>query len=552
VWGRLVAIAEEMATALAATAFSDQVREGGDFSIGVFDAGGRLVAQANRSPAHLGAMPHTVRHMLSVYPAESLRPGDVVALNDPHLGSGHLPDVFGMSPVFAGGELVGFVVGCVHLTDVGGMYPGSQGVVGISDSIQEGLRLLPTLLYKGGRPNEEIFRVIEANVRVPDVVLGDLRGLRNSLHVGAVKFAELVGRYGRETFDAAAELFLDRSEQAVRAELERIPAGTYRFVDYLDDTGPGTPPLRMECAVSVEGSDLVFDFTGTDPQTPSAINSTLGYTRAYCYWVAKAITTKDSIPQNEGQLRPVRVIAPEGCFFNPRRGAPSGGRAFLNQRIVEVIFGALAQAIPDRVNAASGQWTNPIFGGRDPVTDRRFVFYDFTLAGLGARRQRDGEDAMSPCVSVENMPIELQEQRNPIVIERFELMTDSGGAGRTRGGLSVRKDVRPLVDGVVVTNLTDRQKFQPYGLEGGRPGVLGRIVLNPDTDREQELESKGIYTIGSTDVISFRCAGSAGFGPPSERPRELVRRDVEERYVSPEAARELYGLDLDAEGPRLT
>ncbi|HYY22774.1 MAG TPA: hydantoinase B/oxoprolinase family protein, partial [Thermoleophilaceae bacterium] len=377
VWGRLVSIAEEMATALARTAYSDQVREGGDMSTAVFDARGRLVAQANRSPAHLGSMPHAVEHMLGTYPMGSLRPGDVVVMNDPHLGAGHLPDVFALSPVQLDGVPIGFVCATVHVTDIGGTMPGSQGVVGVHDMVQEGLRLLPTLLYREGRQNDEVFRIIEANVRVPDLVLGDLRAQRSALHVGARKLEELARHYGRGTVDAAAGEFLDRSEAAVREALAEIPDGTYRFADLLDDVGPGTEPVRMEVAVTVDGDELEFDFAGTDSQTSSAINSTLTYTRSYCYWVTKAITTRDTIPQNEGQLRPVRVVAPKGSFFNPRPPAAVGGRACLNQRIVELIFGALAKAVPERVCAASGQWVNPIFGGAQPDTGERFVVYDY-------------------------------------------------------------------------------------------------------------------------------------------------------------------------------
>ncbi len=291
------------------------------------------------------------------------------------------------------------------------------------------------------------------------------------------------------------------------------------------------------------GSDIVFDFTGTDAQTPSAINSTIGYTRAYCYWVTKAVSTRDTIPQNAGQLRPVSVVAPEGSFFNPRRPAAVGGRACLNQRIVELIFGALAAAIPERITAANGQWTNPIFGGTDPRTGRRFVLYDYIMAGIGARKRRDGVDAMSPIFSVENVPVEIQEAQYPILVERLELIVDSGGAGRTRGGLSLRKDIRVLADGVQLTNLTDRHRFGPYGLEGGHPGSLGTTILNPGAPGEQQLESKGVYLLNTGDVVSFQGSGSGGFGPPDERSRDAVRRDVEQGYVSPEAARALYGLD---------
>jgi N-methylhydantoinase B len=540
VWGRLVAIAEEMATALARTAYSDQVREGGDMSTAVFDVRGRLIAQANRSPAHLGSMPNAVAHMLRYYDVDELRAGDVVVMNDPHLGAGHLPDVFALSPVRLDREPIGFVCATVHVTDIGGSLPGSQAVVGVNDMIQEGLRLLPVRLYSEGRPNEELFRVIAANVRVPELVLGDLRAQRSALHVGVTKLGELYCRYGRATVDAAADEFLDRSEEAVRDAVAEIPDGTYRFAERLDDVGPGTEPVRMEVAVTVAGRALEFDFTGTDPQTASALNSTLSYTRSYCYWVAKAITTQDSIPQNEGQLRPVTVTAPEGCFFNPRPPAAVGGRACLNQRIVELIFGALAQAVPERVSAASGQWVNPIFGGVDPATGERFVLYDYILGGIGGRREKDGVDAMSPIFSVENVPLEVQEAQYPVLIERFELLTDTGGAGRTRGGLSLRKDVRMLTGGVKLSNLTDRQRFPPYGLEGGADGRLGETILNPGTPDERRLESKGAYELREGDVVSFRCSGSGGFGPPAERPRGRVLHDVAEGLVSNRAARELY------------
>jgi N-methylhydantoinase B len=543
-WGRVAAIAEEMAEAQQRTAYSDQVREGGDYSTAVFDVAGRMLAQANRSPAHLGAMPDAVRNMLAVYPAGTLEAGDVVVLNDPYLGAGHLPDLFAMSPAFADERLVGFVVSCVHLTDVGGPAPGSQAVVGVNDLVEEGLRLLPTLAYRRGEPVQEILRLIEANVRVPETVLGDIRAQRAALYVGASKLAELHERVGIETLEAAAEQILDRSEQAVRNELRAIEGGTVRFVDHVDDYGPGTSPIRMEVAVTVHDGEITFDFTGTDPQTPSSLNCTLSYTKAYCYWVTKAITTRDTIPQNEGQLRPVRVVAPPGCFFNPVPPAALGGRALMNQRIVELVFGALAQAMPERVCAASGQWVNPIFGGTDPASGKPFIFYDYVMAGVGARATKDGIDAISPVVSVENIPVEAQEARNPIVVERYELIPDSGGAGRHRGGLGVRKDIRVLADDVVLSNLTDRHVFPPYGLDGGKDGVLGSIVLNPGTPRERPLHSKEVVRLARDDVVSFRCAGSGGIGPPAERPRDRIEADVREGLVTAAGARRDYGSEL--------
>jgi len=544
IWGRLAAIAEEMAEAQQRTAYSDQVREGGDYSTAVFDAAGRLLAQANRSPAHLGAMPGAVRNMLTEYPAETLAPGDVVVLNDPYLGAGHLPDLFAMSPAFLQDTLVGFVASCVHLTDVGGPAPGSQAVVGVTELVQEGLRLLPTLLYRGGEPVAELHRLIAANVRVPDAVLGDIRAQRSALHVGAHKLAQLHLDKGSELIAEAADEILDRSEEAVRRQLREIPDTRVSFVDHIDDYGPGTPPIRIQVTVTIDGDRIDFDFSGTDPQTPSSLNCTLSYVRAYCYWATKAVTTRDTIPQNEGQLRPVRVSAPAGSFFNPVAPAALGGRALMNQRIVELIFGALAKAIPERVCAASGQWLNPILGGTDPTTGRPFIFYDYVMGGVGARMTRDGIDAMSPVVSVENIPVEAQEARNPILVERQELIPDSGGAGRFRGGLGLRKDVRVLADDAVLSNLTDRHVFAPYGLDGGREGILGEIVLNPGRPGERRLHSKELVRLARGDVVSFRCSGSGGVGRPQERPREQVRADLREGVISPAAARDVYRLEV--------
>jgi len=489
-------------------------------------------------------MPAAVRNMLTIYPADSLQPRDIVVMNDPYMGSGHLPDMFAMSPSFVGDRLVGFVVSCVHLTDVGGPAPGSQAVVGVTELVQEGLRFLPTLLYRRGEPVREFIQLIAANVRVPDAVLGDIRAQRAALHVGALRLSEVHAQRGSDLVDAVGEEILERSEQAVRSELRTIPNGKVHFVDHIDDYGPGTPPIRIEVTITVDEDEIVFDFTGTDPQTPSSLNCTLSYVEAYCYWSTKAITTRDEIPQNEGQLRPVRVIAEPGSFFNPLPPAALGGRALMNQRIVELIFGALAQAVPERVCAASGQWLNPIFGGIDPRTGTPFIFYDYVMGGVGARMHKDGIDAMSPVVSVENIPVEAQEARNPIIVERLELIPDSGGAGRFRGGLSVRKDVRVLGTDVVLSNLTDRQVFRPYGHDGGSPGTLGETVMNPGTPTERRLHSKDLVAVAQGDLISFRCSGSGGTGSPVERSREKVLRDVREGLVTADAARTVYELEV--------
>lgn len=544
IWGRLVAVAEEMARILEHTAYSPAVREGRDFSTALFDASGRLLAQANRSPGHLGAMPHTVSEILKVFPADSLSPGDLILLNDPYIGSGHLPDCFSMSPAFVDDRLAGFVVSTVHVVDIGGMHAGGQGVVGVHELIQEGLRIPPVKLFVAGEIDTNLVRVIEANVRVPDLVLGDMRAQWNTLHTGATKLTEIVRRYGLETIGEAAEAFLDRSEAAVRTQLAAMPDGVFSFTDFLDDVGPNTAPVELKVTVTLRGGEITYDFTGSDPQTRSSINSTLSYTRAYCYWVTKAITTGDTIPQNAGQMRAARVVAPAGSFFNPVPPAAVGARAFLNQRIVELVFGALAKVIPDRVHAASGQWSNPVISGIDPRTSRPFVCYDFLLGGVGARFAKDGVSALSPVFSLQSMPLEVQESIYPIVVERIEMIPDSGGAGKHRGGLALRKDIRLLAD-VTLTNLTDRQQFAPYGLYGGEDGPLGHIMLNPGKDDQIPLHSKGVYELKRGDVCRFECSGSGGFGDPKERSAAAVETDVREGYVSREAALHKYAMAIE-------
>ncbi|MEX0629698.1 MAG: hydantoinase B/oxoprolinase family protein [Chloroflexota bacterium] len=543
IWGRLVAIAEQMGRVVQRTAYSESIREGRDFSIGLFSADGQLLAQADLSPGHLGAMPHVVQNCLAEYPPETLKEGDVVVLNDSFLGSGHLPDFFCLSPVTLGDRKIGYVVSSAHLLDVGGPRPGSQAIEGVDNMYSEGLRLPPVRLFDSGLLNNELARVIAANSRVPAKVLGDLASMRGALHVGAQHFRELRTRYGLKTTEAVFNAILDRSEEAVRSELDRLPRGRFRFVDFLDDVGARTPPVRMEVEVTIADREITYDFSGSDPQTPSAINSPLSFTRAFCYWATKAITVGNALPQNSGQLRPIRVHAPQGSFFNPQPPAASGGRALLNQRIVELIFGALAAAIPERVTAASGQWSNPTLGGIDPRTGQAFVFYDYTVGGVGARLTSDGVNALSPVFSLQNIPVEVQEANYPLRIERLELMTDSGGPGEHRGGLSVRKDLRILADDVELSCLTDRAKYAAFGVMGGKFGTASKIVLNPGRG-ERRLHSKGSYRLKAGDVVSFRGSGSGGFGSPRRRSRQSVEDDLREGYVSRAAARAVYGLDV--------
>ncbi|MCL6639821.1 MAG: hydantoinase B/oxoprolinase family protein [Candidatus Rokubacteria bacterium] len=546
VWGALGSIAVEIGTTVHRTAYSEQAREGQDFSVALFDRRGRMVAQGPYSPGHMGAMSFAVRNALAVHPVETLRPGDGILLNDPLLGSGHFPDFFVTQPVFHRDELIGFAVNIVHHTDVGGQRPGSQGVTGIFDYFQEGLRIPPTKVWREYREDPAVIGIIAANTRTPDRVLGDLRAQRSALRVGELRLIELVERYGRDTVFAAMEEILARTEAAMRAAIGAIPDGVYAFEDWLDDYGPGTPPLRVAVTVTVAGDTMTIDYEGSSPQTPSGLNSYINYTRSYSYDAAKCLTDPLG-PMNEGALRPITVRAPEGSFLNPRPPAGGGPRALICYRVFEAVLGALAPALPERVAAAASHMANPTFGGRDRARGRSFVAYELVLSGTGARATRDGCEAMAWAFNASNIPVEAQEARHPIVVERFELIRDSGGPGTFRGGCGVRRDMRFLAEDGKLTNLTDRQKFAPWGLFGGRPGRPGRTVINPGPG-ERVVHSKESTDFQYGDVISFQQAGAGGYGDPLDRDPRRVLEDVLDEYVSVEAAGRDYGVVLVGEG----
>ena len=550
VWGALQSIAVEIGTTVQKTAYSEQAREGQDFSVAVFDPQGRMVAQGPYSPGHMGAMSFAVKNALAAHPVESLRPGDAILLNDPLLGSGHLPDFFITQPAFHQGALVGFAVNILHHTDVGGQRPGSQGVEGIFDYFQEGLRIPPTKVWREYQEQDGIVGIIAANTRTPDRVLGDLRAQRSALRVGELRLQELAARYGRDVLLAAMDEIIARTEASMRAAIREIPDGVYRFEDFLDDFGPGTDPLRVAVAVTVAGDSMIVDYAGSSPQTASGMNSYINYTRSYSYAAVKCLTDPLG-PMNEGALRPVTVTAPEGSFLNPRPPAGGGPRAIICYRTFESVLGALAPALPDRVAAAASHMANPTFGGRDRARQRPFVAYELVLSGTGARATRDGCEAMSWAFNASNIPVEAQEANQPLIVERFELIGDSAGAGRFRGGCGIRRDLRFLADEGKLTNLSDRQKFAPYGLGGGKPGKLGRTVINPGPS-ERIVHGKQSREFGYDDVISFQQSGAGGYGDPLERDPQRVLEDVLDDYVSIEAARRDYGVVITGAAPALT
>ncbi|TYT62568.1 hydantoinase B/oxoprolinase family protein [Natrialba swarupiae] len=539
IWDRLVAMCNEMGKVLQRTGKSEAVSLGQDFSTGLFDREGRMVAQGNFSPGHLGSMPYAVQHVRDRYDYDDLEPGDGILLNDSYMGSGHLPDMFLVTPVFVDDRIEGFSVTIAHHIDVGGMAPGSQAVEA-TEIYQEGLRLFPTKVISEGELERWFVDLIEANVRLPDEVIGDLKAQQNANHHGATLFREIIEEYDRETIYTCIDEVISQSERRVREDLREMPDGKYSFEDVMDNVRVDSGPVNLEVTIEIDDDELIFDYDGTDPATQSAINSYINYTRAYSAFVLKAITEK-YLPQNEGIMKPMTVRAPEGSFLNPQPPTAANARPIINQRLVELNLGAVAKAVPDKVIAASSHFGNPNFSGEDPETGEQFILYDFMIGGVGASERKDGEEGICSSFNVTNIPVELHETRYPVVIDRLELIPDSGGAGRHRGGLGLRKDFTLFAENVSFTNLLERTESQPWGLEGGEGGDSGQTVLNPD-DEAEELHPKGQFELEYGDTVSFQLSGGGGYGDPLERDPEAVREDVVKEYITVEEAHDVYGV----------
>ncbi|MDX2159678.1 MAG: hydantoinase B/oxoprolinase family protein [Hyphomicrobiaceae bacterium] len=538
-WNSLLSIADEMGTALRRTAFSEAVREGDDFSTGIFDGRGRLIAQGNFTPGHLGAMPYVIENVLKYHAPDSLKPGDSILLNDSFLGGGHFPDFFLTTPVFRDGAIIAYAVTTAHQVDMGGAAPGSQRVQGISEAYQEGLRILPIKVVRDGRFEDDLMRMILGNVRVPAKVRGDLMAQLNANHVCAERLLRMYDTYGADTMGRTIDALLTRSEEETRAILRKVPQGRFEFEDCLDDCGPGTPPIKVKVTVTVGDGEIEIDFTGSGPTVQAALNSYINYTRAYGVFATRCLT-EASLPNNEGSFRPIKVKAEEGSFFNPRFPAASGGRAAVQIRIFDAVNGAFAKCIPHRAMGAFSHWANPNIGGVDPRTGKQFIMYDMLLGGYGGRATKDGVEAMSPVMNCSNIPVEVIEHTNPVRVERFELIPDSGGAGKYRGGCGIRKDMRLLADDAVLTLLGDRHKFAPYGVFGGNQAAVGRSVVFSGNEKI-DLGSKEVAVLKRDDVVSLRTSGAGGYGPASERDPALIERDIADGYVTVEGARKAYG-----------
>jgi N-methylhydantoinase B len=539
------AVAEEMGTALRKSSYSPNIKERRDFSCALFDARGRLVAQAAHIPVHLGAMPLSVSAAVERF-GEDLHPGDLVILNDPFRGGTHLPDITMVSPIFlvspagenSSSDLIGFTASRAHHADVGGMTPGSMPVA--REIYQEGLIIPPVKLMQAGSMDRDLLALILANVRTPQERLGDLQAQIAANQRGEKRLLELAGRYGREEVAEAMQQLLAYTERTTRRLLAGLPDGTYRFSDCLDDDGVVNEPVKITVAVTIAGDSARVDFSGSARQRTGSVNAVYAITLSAVNYVFRCLLGLD-VPDNAGCMLPITVIAPPGTVVNALSPAPvAGGNVETSQRIVDVLLGALAQACPEKIPAASqGTMNNVTIGGLVPRREEEggtpgqaaFAYYETIGGGMGARPNADGPSALhSHMTNTLNTPVEALEYAYPLRILRYEVRHGSGGAGRFRGGDGIRRDIQALAD-CQVTLLTDRRVSGPYGLAGGQPGQPGQNVLIRD-GKENPLPGKGTIDLRAGDILSLRTPGGGGYGAPAGGPPKNLnspRMDPDEK-----------------------
>jgi N-methylhydantoinase B len=536
---RLVSIVNEQQAALVRTAFSTVVRESEDLACGVFDARGWMVAQSlTGTPGHINAMATGVRHFLSAYPPETLRPGDVLLTNDPWQTSGQINDITVVTPVFADGRVVAFFANTCHTADIGGSILSAES----SEVFEEGLRLPIMKLFDGGAANDDLLAIVRANVRTPDETVGDLYAQAACNDVGARSLVDLLTEFGLDSIEPLSDEILARSERAMREAIRALPDGSYGHESSSDGFDE---PIRLVVVVTVEGTEMTIDFAGSSPQSRYGINLVLNYTHAYSTFAAKAALAPD-VPHNEGSFRPVHVTAPPGSILNCLEPAPVGTRHLIGHLLPGLIFGALAPVLPERLIAtgADATWLT-IWRGAYPG-GRPFSLTLFQSGGTGARPTKDGLSTTGFPSGVAGVPAEVIETLTPLVQHLRALRTDSGGAGRLRGGLGQATEMA-CRSGLPwsVSTLIDRTRFAAAGLEGGRPGALGELSLSSG----EPARPKSVLRLEPDVRVRLAPPGGGGYGDPRQRDAKRVLADVVDGYVSIEGAREDYGVAVEYVGP---
>lgn len=547
VQNRLISVVREMAHSLARASYSPIIYEVRDFSNVLLRPNAELVAQAEGIPVFLGAMSPALEAILAHHSLEQMRPGDVFVSNDPYAGNGtHKNDVNIVRPIFDGDEPVLFALCKAHWTDIGGKDPGSWSP-DARNIFQEGVNIPPLRLVAEGRMNPELLEMILANTRVRTNNEGDLLAQLGACHVAEVRVHELLAQYPWQELDAYITSLLDYAETQTRAEIATIPDGVYEADDWVDSDGVSDEPFRIAVRVTVAGDEMDFDFTDCPPQRYGGCGNATWVSTGAAARVAYKCATLPHAITNHGTYRPLTVRTRPGTVVHPVPPAPVTCWGDVGRAIIECILRAIGQADPKRTIAGFyGNVDALAISGDDARTGDPYIHFSPYAGGWGARADKDGINALCPIINGDNanVPCEVIENRYPLRVERYELVPDSAGAGNHRGGLGVRMDMRVLSDGATISGSLDRYSFAPPGLAGGGDGGLSGLYVLEDGHERPAHKCAGL-NVGRDAIVSHRTGGGGGYGDPKERPTELVARDVADGYVSAQAAREVYGHDVD-------
>jgi N-methylhydantoinase B/oxoprolinase/acetone carboxylase alpha subunit len=523
---KLEGIANEMQTTLLRSSFSPIVKEGLDASAGLFTADGQTLAQACAIPIHLATLIPVMRKIIETFPPDRMHPDDTFLLNDPYTGGTHLPDIALIQPIMRDGRLLAFSAAMTHHQDMGGMAAGSVPTTA-TEIYQEGLRLPPLKFRDAGRLNETLVAIIRQNVRIPDTVMGDINAQLAACQVGARRITELAGKHGHNALTAIFNELLDRSETMTRHALARIPAGTYRYVDFLDNDGIELDkPIRIEVAVTLRDSSIHIDFTGTSKQVRGPLNCVPSGSLAAACFAIRALTDP-AIPTNAGCFRPISLHLPEGSLVNPEEPAPVNARTSTIKRIANCIMSALGEVLPDRVPAPSaGEMLMVAFGGRHPAGGN-FVTGDLVASGSGATSKSDGVDVIeTDATNCMNLPAEAMEMETPIRLHRAAVRSGSGGLGKFRGGLGTIREYEALVDNVTFTHRGERHFSAARGVFGGHDGARAESEIIRANGTREIIPSKIVTRLMKGDRVVVRTAGGAGYGEPAARDPAMAAADA--------------------------
>lgn len=552
-------IAREMGIAMMKTAYSTMFNEGLDFSCVIFNRKGEMIAQAEFCPAQLGAIQYMVGWTIEELGIDSFEPGDVVIHNDPYRGGCHMPEHMVLMPVFYDGQIWGFVANIGHVAEIGGMAPGSFAATA-TEVYQEGLRLPPVKIMRRGEYVKDIWKIVLANHRTPKNTWGDFHAMIGSLKLGERRLQRLLDKYGDDFIDAATQELMDYAERWMREEIQRMPDGDYSFEDCMEDDGVTENPTFMRVTLVIKDDEILADYTRSDPQARGMINATFGVTASATYNAIFTIVDNE-IPHNAGCYRPIKIIAPPGSCVNVMFPGPSvGGNTEMHPHIVDLLLGALAQAVPERVAAAEGGTScNFLFGGFHPETKEYYADYHFEGGGWGATSFKDGNSAIVvPNGNCRNTPVEIFETRFPYSTKLYQLVPDSGGPGKHRGGLGIRRIVKVEAPEITLSAVFDRMKVKPWGLFGGMEGDNSALMIKRSGDERFRTFKEVFGTVSPSkfaniiirkgDEVMLQSPGGGGFGSPTERPPETVLWDVNEGFVSPTAARLDYKVAVKTVG----